>query len=185
MDVNRQRDGGRISHNAGKQPTGSSSDKDMMAWLAVFILFGMPFSICSTSCLQKSTTTTYLDCIDENIGILTANKLCIMSLLKSIKFVQTSIYIIDEDAFQCLQHLESLVLQKNSFSTLPSSVFRSQMMMQCLYLEWNKISTLPLGIFDPLDSLKEISLQGNKLSFLQPGLFSKLTSLEYLNLASK
>ncbi len=182
MDVNRQRDGGRISHNAGKQPTGSSSDKDMMAWLAVFILFGMPFSICSTSCLQKSTTTTYLDCIDENIGILTANKLCNMQLLKSIKFTQTSIYIIDEDVFQCLEHLESLVLQKNNFSTLPLGVFRSQLMMQYLYLEWDKISTLHLGLFDPLESLKQLSLQGNKLSVLKPGIFSKLTSLEHLNL---
>ena len=119
--------------------------------------------------------------LDNNkIGTLTSFGL--HGCLNVITMINAEINIIDEQVFENVSCLQSLLLGYNHIKDLPLELFRNITHLHKLDLSLNLIKSLNETIFDDLVELEILNLTHNSMESLPPGLFSKLRRLRYIHL---
>lgn len=104
--------------------------------------------------------------------------------LTDLNLDSNQIKVIEENAFQSLDHLEMLCLRSNKITKLDPSTFAGLKKLRVLHLNDNEIAVIDSLSFENLESLEHLDLSQNKISIFYYEKFSKMKNLKYLNLAS-
>ena len=85
---------------------------------------------------------------------------------KSLYLLSHKITSIDDDAFDKLVKLETLVLENNKLTIIKSTWFKCLGNLQFLDLDSNEITRIDDDAFVKLNKLEEINLDSNKLKII-------------------
>ena len=105
-----------------------------------------------------------------------------LSNLYTLLLSNNSLSSLHEDFFDDLTSLGILSLSNNSLSSLEEDIFSHLTSLRTLHLNNNSLSSLHVDIFDDLTVLQVLYLNNNSLSSLHEDIFDGLTSLEDLRL---
>jgi Leucine-rich repeat (LRR) protein len=137
----------------------------------------------------------YLDLsnIPASPGLQLTDRIFVKAGLKrvsSITVVNSTLKVIDINAFHGLYNLNQLNLSGNHLGLLEPDMFANNTHLEKLSLSKNplqymQVDTSPYkAYFLNIPSLQELDLSGCSLSHLLPTMFNKLTTVTYVNLAS-
>ena len=137
----------------------------------------------------------YLDLsnIPESSGLQLTDRIFAKAGLKrvsSITVANSTLKVIDVNAFHGLHNLNQLNLSGNHLGLLEPDMFANNTHLERLSLSKNPLQYMQVeaspykGYFLNIPSLQELDLSGCSLSHLLPTMFNKLTTVTYLNLAS-
>jgi len=152
---------------------------------------------CSTfdNTQQFGLDIAYLDLsnIPESSGLQLTDRIFAKAGLKrvsSITVANSTLKVIDVNAFHGLLYLNQLNLTGNHLGLLEPDMFANNTHLERLSLSKNPLQYMQVEAspykeyFLNIPSLQELDLSGCNLSHLLPTMFSKLTTVTYINLAS-
>jgi len=152
---------------------------------------------CSTfdNTQQFGLDVAYLDLsnIPESSGLQLTDRIFAKAGLKrvsSITVANSTLKVIDVNAFHGLLYLNQLNLSGNHLGLLEPDMFANNTHLERLSLSKNPLQYMQVesspykAYFLNIQSLQELDLSGCNLTRLHPTMFSKLTTVTYINLAS-
>jgi len=155
------------------------------------------FAKCSAfdSTKQFGFEIAYLDLsnIPESSGLQLTDRIFAKAGLKrlsSITIANSTLKVIDVNAFHGLHSLNQLNLSGNHLGLLEPDMFANNTHLERLSLSKNPLQYMQVevspykGYFLNIPSLQELDLSECSLSHLLPTMFNKLTTVTYINLAS-
>jgi len=152
---------------------------------------------CSTfdNTQQFDLDVAYLDLsnIPESSGLRLTDRIFAKAGLKrvsSITVANSTLKVIDVNAFHGLLNLNQLNLSGNNLGLLEPDMFANNTHLEVLSLSKNPLQYMQVeaspykAYFLNIQALQELDLSGCNLTHLLPTMFSKLTAVTYVNLAS-
>lgn len=144
---------------------------------------------------QFDLDVAYLDLsnIPESSGLQLTDRIFAKAGLKrvaSITVANSTLKVIDVNAFHGLLYLNELNLSGNHLGLLEPDMFANNTHLERLSLSKNPLQYMQVeaspykAYFLNIQSLQELDLSGCNLTQLLPTMFSKLTTVTYINLAS-
>lgn len=95
----------------------------------------------------------------------------------AVECVNQPVFILQKNAVQNLNKLDSVVFKQNGMSLIVPGAFNNLSEIFKIEISSNNIVKLQRKTFDELRSVKEINLSENKISKIEKGAFSELSSL--------
>ena len=114
------------------------------------------------------------------------NKVILVANLEIIKWTDGQLDTIEQDTFEGMEGLKTLILSNNQIKKIDSYSFRqSRTSLEELDLSFNPIEQIDKLAFSSLKNLKTINLFKTNLSQVPADLFSSLVSLENLKISNQ
>ncbi|GFG35698.1 hypothetical protein Cfor_04570 [Coptotermes formosanus] len=143
--------------------------------------FGLEVAYLDLSDIPKTSGLQLTDQIFAKAGL---------KRVSSITVANSTLKVIDVNAFHGLYNLNQLNLSGNHLGLLEPDMFANNTHLERLSLSKNPLQYMQVesspykGYFLNIPSLQELDLSGCSLSHLLPTMFNKLTTVLYVNLAS-
>ena len=126
--------------------------------------------------------TNYINLRRNNIATLPSGNFSHLVSCIFLDLRYNNISVIEPNAFDGLQTLDTLWLSNNSLYTLISDMFQHLDNLDKLYLTGNRIGRIEVNSFAGLGKLTVLDLSDNLLSSLEAGSLTELVSLKELHI---